>query len=162
GNVQLAARGDRDVGRPVEGRTAACDRLERAAVVARLGRRAAGRLELHQQLTLGGELLDAVGAVVDAPDGVVGRDGQAVGAVGKHALAPGADERAVRLVDEHLRALAGDQVDTVPRIDADADRVEPVRVSGGLFPALDDLVLQPLDGGHGAPSFLVDGDRIRL
>jgi hypothetical protein len=138
-DVQLAARCDGEVGGPVEGWPAVGDARQRAAIVAGVGGDA-GDADRLEHLALRREAEDRLLPLVHAPDRVVGRDGQAVGARREEALTPRGDVGAVPVVDEDARLLAGDEEDAVARIGVRADDIGVVEAVGQLLPPLDHLV----------------------
>src|SRR2546428_2529434 len=136
GDVQVAVRRDREVRRPVEGRTAPRDRADALAVVARVGW-AAARPEREQELAVRRELSHGVVAVVGAPDRPVGRDGDAVRAHREDAFAPRADEAAVALVDQDGMVAAPEEVHATAGIDGDGGHVAMREAGWQPLPGVD-------------------------
>jgi hypothetical protein len=89
--------------------------------------------EREEDLAVRGAVADAVVAVVGAVDRVVGGDRQAVRALEK-ALAPGAEEGAVRGEDGDGVGGAGEDVDLVFGVHGDGGDFVEVPVGGELGP----------------------------
>ena len=107
GNVEIAVAGvDADVGRSSEGLAA----HGRGGI--------AGVAEGEDELAVGGELSDGGVARVDAKDGVVGADGDAVRR-GEDVFAPRAQEFSVAVEDDDGVSAAVEDVDVVAAVDGD-------------------------------------------
>src|SRR5437899_11383091 len=104
GDVEVAVRAHRDVGRAVERPTGARDADRILAVVAGVRRRV-HRPQRHEQLAGRRELAHGVVAVVGAEDGAVGADRDAVRAIGELAFTPGTQAVALAVV-YHNRTVA--------------------------------------------------------
>src|SRR5207253_9175666 len=139
GHVEVAPGPDREVRRTVEGTGGARDGHVVLAVVAGVGRRIQ-RAERLQQLALRRELPDGVVTVVGGPHGAVGRDRDAVRAIGEVALAPRAQEAALLIVGDDRMVAAADQEDAILAVHGHARDVAVLEPLRQLLPALDDLV----------------------
>jgi hypothetical protein len=116
-----------------------------------LKRRPTTRIDtVHQQAAFGRELAHGVITVVGGEDGPVRGDIDAMRAHGEIALAPGAQEIALPVIDNHRVLAATDQVDTVLLIVGNAGDVAMREALGQLLPALDHLVVS-LDQTCGSP-----------
>src|SRR5437660_10539483 len=105
GDVEVAVRAHRDVGRAVERPTGARDADRILAVVAGVRRRVP-RPQRHERLAGRRELAHGVVAVVGAEDGAVRTDRDAARAIGELAVTPGAQDIALAVVDD-ARMAAG-------------------------------------------------------
>ena len=106
GHVDLALRRQRGVG-------AAAERLP-----AHEWRGLAGHADGHQHAAVERAFPHAMGAIVGAEDGVVGRHVHAVGAR-EHALAPRAQESALAVEHDHRMFAAVEHIDVVVAVHAD-------------------------------------------
>ena len=122
----------------MEGRAGVKD----GAVVVRVARirRHVAVAHREQELAVVGELHSDLGAAVHQVDAVVRPDADAVG-VQKHALAPGAQEVALRVEHHEGMITACEDVDFVAGVDGDA-ALSPLPAVGELAPALNDFILQ--------------------
>src|SRR5687767_3475201 len=122
GDIQFAVFRSNNSRGPVERRRAANDarvffilRLK-GPVVAGVGTYTDGT-DRHQQFTVRRELADGVLEIIDTIDRVVRTDRNAVGAPTESAAAPGRDEGAIALVDEHLVLFPRVKINAVARVD---------------------------------------------
>jgi hypothetical protein len=128
GDVELAPRGQGGV-------RAAVERL-----TAHVGPRRSGHADGQQHLAVEGAVADGVVAVVGQPERVVGRHVHAVRAA-KKPLAPGPQEVAVAVEDDHRVRAAVERVDAVLRVHPDGGDVRiELTPRRELRPAVDDLV----------------------
>src|SRR5579863_4825110 len=81
-------------------------------------RRLAGRSERHQHLPVQRAAPHAMGAVVGEPDCIIGSHMHAMRAW-KHAFAPGSQEIALAIEDDHRVFAAIENVDIVVAVDPD-------------------------------------------
>ena len=79
-------------------------------------------------------------AVIGGKDGAIGGDVDAVRAYGEVALAPGAQEIALAVVDDHRVLAAADQKHAIFLINCDTRHIPVRKALGQLLPALDHLV----------------------
>ena len=108
--------------------------------------------EGHEELAVGVVFADDVQAVVDAEDGVVGGDVDAVGTGAELAFAPSAQEVAVAVEDDDGVLAAVEEVDIVLGVDGDTGDIDEAPVVGDLGPVVDELKSQgagTYGGGHG-------------
>ena len=98
----------------------------------------AGRAERAQERAVGPEDAQRVVHVVGAVHGVVGADADPM-RVGEDALAPGVEEAAVAVEDQHRVLAPAEGVDTVGGVGGDAGHLDERPAFGQLLPAPQDL-----------------------
>jgi hypothetical protein len=108
-------------------------------VAAHIRGRFARHADLQQHPAFEGHVTDGVIAVVGAPQRVIRRDMDAVRA-GEQALAPGSQEIAGAIEDDHRMLAAAEDIDVVAAIDTDRGDLAIGPSGGKRAPVLDHFV----------------------
>src|SRR5712664_2064342 len=119
--------------------------------------RVIGAAQGHEQLAIQRKLLHRVYAIIHTVDHIIRADMDAMGAAAEHALAPGAQEVAIAIKDNHRVLAAVEDVHVVLGVHRDASHVDELPARRELFPIFHRGKEQHAttdDGGHNVSPYV--------
>src|SRR5262245_41477945 len=110
-----------------------------------------GTAQGHEELAIQGKLLHRMDAIIHTIDHIIRADMDAVRTGAEHALAPGAQEVAVTIEDNHWMLAAVKDVHVILGVHCDASHIDELPARRELFPIFYRRKEQHAttdDGGH--------------
>src|SRR5215510_11215850 len=118
------------------------------------GGRIIGAAQGHEQLAIQGKFLHRVYTIIHTINHIIRADMDAVRTGAEHALAPGAQEVAIAIKDNHRMLTAVEDVHVILGVHCDASYVDELPARWELFPIFYRRKEQHAitnDGGHNVP-----------